>query len=196
MADVTVNWAGGLHHAKKAEASGFCYVNDIAVGIIELLKYHPRVMYLDIDVHHGDGVQDAFFLTDRVMTVSFHKYGNQFFPGTGDMFELGDEAGKYYSVNVPLRDGINDQTYHEIFKPVMDSVIRSYQPTAIVMQVIYSPSNRRNYDINIRKLLNLFETTFYCPFISNFLKLSEYRENNALCRFPYNFSIFVRPLYI
>lgn len=134
MSDVTVNWAGGLHHAKKAEASGFCYVNDIAVAIIELLKYHPRVMYLDIDVHHGDGVQEAFYGTDRVMTVSFHKYGNQFFPGTGDMFEIGEEAGKYYSVNVPLKDGINDQTYHEIFKPVMDGIMKSYRPTAVVMQ--------------------------------------------------------------
>lgn len=134
LSDVTVNWAGGLHHSKKAEASGFCYVNDIAVGIIELLKYHPRVMYLDIDVHHGDGVQEAFYLTDRVMTVSFHKYGNHFFPGTGDQYEIGTKNGKYYSVNVPLKDGINDATYHEVFKPVMDGIMKYYRPTAIVMQ--------------------------------------------------------------
>lgn len=76
-----LNDLGGLHHAKKFEASGFCYVNDIVIGILELLKYHPRVLYIDIDVHHGDGVQEAFYLTDRVMTVSFHKYGNYFFPG-------------------------------------------------------------------------------------------------------------------
>lgn len=73
--------SGGLHHAKKFEASGFCYVNDIVIAILELLKYHARVLYIDIDVHHGDGVQEAFYLTDRVMTVSFHKYGNFFFPG-------------------------------------------------------------------------------------------------------------------
>lgn len=60
-------------------------------------------MYLDIDVHHGDGVQEAFYLSDRVMTVSFHKYGRDFFPGTGDMYEIGEQQGKYYSVNVPLR---------------------------------------------------------------------------------------------
>ena len=65
------------------QASGFCYVNDIVISILELLKYHPRVLYVDIDIHHGDGVQEAFYLTDRVMTVSFHKYGNYFFPGTG-----------------------------------------------------------------------------------------------------------------
>lgn len=71
-----------MHHAKKSEASGFCYVNDIVLGILELLKYHQRVLYIDIDVHHGDGVEEAFYTTDRVMTVSFHKYG-EYFPGTG-----------------------------------------------------------------------------------------------------------------
>ncbi|KAF6730963.1 Histone deacetylase 3 [Oryzias melastigma] len=73
ICDIAINWAGGLHHAKKFEASGFCYVNDIVISILELLKYHPRVLYIDIDIHHGDGVQEAFYLTDRVMTVSFHK---------------------------------------------------------------------------------------------------------------------------
>lgn len=73
-------------------------------------RYHPRVLYIDIDIHHGDGVQEAFYLTDRVMTVSFHKYGNYFFPGTGDMYEVGAESGRYYCLNVPLRDGIDDQS--------------------------------------------------------------------------------------
>uniref|UniRef100_UPI001A9EC9F8 histone deacetylase 1-like n=1 Tax=Ictidomys tridecemlineatus TaxID=43179 RepID=UPI001A9EC9F8 len=67
--DIAVNWAGGLHHAKKSEASGFCYVNDIVLAILELLKYHQRVLYIDIDIHHGDGVEEAFYTTDRVMTV-------------------------------------------------------------------------------------------------------------------------------
>lgn len=62
-ADIAINWAGGLHHAKKAEASGFCYVNDIVLGILEFLKYHQRVVYLDLDVHHGDGVEEAFLTT-------------------------------------------------------------------------------------------------------------------------------------
>lgn len=80
------------------EASGFCYINDIVLAILELLKYHPRlyrivvryhfnlssVLYIDIDIHHGDGVEEAFYTTDRVMTASFHKYGD-FFPGTGDI---------------------------------------------------------------------------------------------------------------
>lgn len=89
--DICINWGGGLHHAKKSEASGFCYVNDIVLGILELLKYHQRVLYIDIDVHHGDGVEEAFYTTDRVMCVSFHKYG-EYFPGTGDLKDIG--AGK------------------------------------------------------------------------------------------------------
>ncbi|XP_077980928.1 histone deacetylase 3-like [Glandiceps talaboti] len=134
LCDVAINWAGGLHHAKKFEASGFCYVNDIVISILELLKYHPRVLYVDIDIHHGDGVQEAFYLTDRVMTVSFHKYGNHFFPGTGDMYEIGSESGRYYSLNIPLKDGIDDQSYCQLFKPIIQMVVDYYQPTCIVLQ--------------------------------------------------------------
>jgi histone deacetylase 1/2 len=106
-ADICINWAGGLHHAKKMEASGFCYVNDIVLAILELLKYHNRVLYIDIDVHHGDGVEEAFYCTNRVMTVSFHRYGD-FFPGTGDVKDIGHGEGQYYALNVPLNSGIDD----------------------------------------------------------------------------------------
>ncbi|KAI8786539.1 histone deacetylase 3-like [Biomphalaria glabrata] len=132
--DIAINWSGGLHHAKKYEASGFCYVNDIVIAILELLKYHPRVLYIDIDIHHGDGVQEAFYLTDRVMTVSFHKYGQYFFPGTGDMYEVGAESGRYYSVNVPLLTGIDDTNYLQVFKPIINSVMEFYRPTVVVLQ--------------------------------------------------------------
>ncbi|KAK6459718.1 histone deacetylase RPD3 [Scheffersomyces xylosifermentans] len=131
--DIAINYAGGLHHAKKSEASGFCYLNDIVLGIIELLRYHPRVLYIDIDVHHGDGVEEAFYTTDRVMTCSFHKYG-EFFPGTGELRDIGVGKGKYYSVNVPLRDGIDDATYKSVFEPLISKIIEWYQPSAIVLQ--------------------------------------------------------------
>ncbi|CAD6584257.1 MAG: histone deacetylase [Tremellales sp. Tagirdzhanova-0007] len=131
--DIAVNWAGGLHHAKKAEASGFCYVNDIVLGILELLRYHQRVLYIDIDVHHGDGVEEAFYTTDRVMTASFHKYG-EFFPGTGEVRDHGIGKGMGYAVNVPLRDGINDENYKGIFEPVIKRIIDWYQPGAVVLQ--------------------------------------------------------------
>ncbi|RFU32704.1 hypothetical protein B7463_g3632, partial [Scytalidium lignicola] len=131
--DIAINWAGGLHHAKKSEASGFCYVNDIVLGIIELLRFKKRVLYIDIDVHHGDGVEEAFYTTDRVMTVSFHKYG-EYFPGTGELRDIGVGQGKHYAVNFPLRDGIDDVTYKSIFEPVIQNVMNYYQPEAIVLQ--------------------------------------------------------------
>ncbi|KAH6917540.1 histone deacetylase complex, catalytic component RPD3 [Coprinopsis sp. MPI-PUGE-AT-0042] len=131
--DTAINWAGGLHHAKKSEASGFCYVNDIVLGILELLRYHNRVLYIDIDVHHGDGVEEAFYTTDRVMTVSFHKYG-EYFPGTGELRDTGIMKGKYYSLNFPLRDGISDENYKSVFEPVIQSVMETYDPSAIVLQ--------------------------------------------------------------
>jgi histone deacetylase 1/2 len=155
-ADVAINWSGGLHHAKRCEASGFCYVNDIVLAILELLKKHRRVLYIDIDIHHGDGVEEAFFTTDRVMTVSFHKYG-EYFPGTGDIKDVGTKEGKNYSVNFPLKDGIDDESFMMIFDAVMAKVRRlcpprppflflslitsvyvqvmaQYQPDAIVLQ--------------------------------------------------------------
>jgi histone deacetylase 1/2 len=131
--DIAINWSGGLHHAKKSEASGFCYVNDIVLAILELLKYHQRVLYVDIDIHHGDGVEEAFYTTDRVMTLSFHKYG-EYFPGTGDLRDIGAGKGKYYAVNFPLRDGIDDDCYEQVFKPVVTKVMETFQPSAIVLQ--------------------------------------------------------------
>ncbi|PKI59099.1 hypothetical protein CRG98_020465 [Punica granatum] len=132
-ADIALNWAGGLHHAKKSEASGFCYVNDIVLGILELLKVHRRVLYVDIDVHHGDGVEEAFYTTDRVMTVSFHKFGD-FFPGSGHIKDIGAGSGKNYALNVPLNDGIDDESFQGIFRPIIQKVMEVYQPDAVVLQ--------------------------------------------------------------
>jgi len=134
LADISINWAGGLHHARKDQASGFCYIADCVLGIMELLKFNPRVMYIDIDIHHGDGVEEAFYDTDRVLTVSFHKYGKDFFPESGHVYDIGTGAGKYYSVNVPLRDGITDESYLSIFKPIIKHLIEWYRPTAILLQ--------------------------------------------------------------
>ncbi|PKI85013.1 histone deacetylase [Malassezia vespertilionis] len=133
LTDVAINWSGGLHHAKKREASGFCYTNDIVLAILELLRAHMRVLYIDIDVHHGDGVEEAFYTTDRVMTCSFHKFGD-FFPGTGDVRDIGLNKGKAYSVNVPLRDGIDAKSFGAIFRPVIQHIMDWYRPGAVVLQ--------------------------------------------------------------
>lgn len=92
-----------------------------------------RVLYIDIDVHHGDGVEEAFYVTDRVMTVSFHKFGD-FFPGTGHIKDIGVAAGKYYALNVPLNDGLNDENFCCLFRPIIQKVMEVYQPNAVVLQ--------------------------------------------------------------
>ncbi|CAJ0628543.1 7173_t:CDS:10 [Entrophospora sp. SA101] len=132
-ADIAINWSGGLHHAKRFEASGFCYVNDIVLAILELLRYYQRVLYVDIDIHHGDGVEEAFYTTDRVLTCSFHKFG-QFFPGTGDVSDIGIGRGKNYAVNFPLKDGMDDMSYNSVFCPVVEHIINWYRPGVIVLQ--------------------------------------------------------------
>ncbi|KAJ3013015.1 Histone deacetylase 3 [Thoreauomyces humboldtii] len=132
--DIAINWSGGLHHAKKYEASGFCYVNDIVLSIQEMLREYARVVYVDIDVHHGDGVQEAFYRSNRVMTVSFHRYDGLFFPQTGDISERGIGIGKDYAINVPLTEYINDDSYAYIFRSVMEDVMKSFRPNAIVLQ--------------------------------------------------------------
>ena len=98
--------------------------------ILHLLQ---RVLYVDNDIHHGDGVEEAFYTTDRVMTVSFHKFGD-YFPGTGDVSDIGYGKGKYYSLNVPLDDGIDDESYHFLFKPIIGKIMEVFRPGAVVLQ--------------------------------------------------------------
>ncbi|KAJ4481992.1 histone deacetylase [Lentinula aciculospora] len=131
--DIAINWAGGLHHAKKREASGFCYINDIVLAILDLLRVFPRVLYVDIDCHHGDGVEEAFYTTDRVMTCSFHKYG-EYFPGTGTQEDGGRGKGRGYALNVPLKDGMSDETFKSVFDPVLERILAVFRPSAIILQ--------------------------------------------------------------
>ncbi|KAI6144011.1 hypothetical protein BKA82DRAFT_4179405 [Pisolithus tinctorius] len=119
--DTAINWSGGLHHAKRGEASGFCYVNDIVLAILELLRYHPRVPL-------------AFYHSNRVMTVSFHKYTGEFFPGTGKLDDNGASLGKHFCLNVPLQDGVDDEMYLTVFKTVIEDTVTAFRPTAIVLQ--------------------------------------------------------------
>ncbi|KAF2731932.1 putative histone deacetylase [Polyplosphaeria fusca] len=143
QSDIAINWSGGLHHARKKAASGFCYVNDIVLAIQHLLTQNQRVLYIDIDVHHGDGVEHAFESTDRVFTLSYHKYGIDrngypFFPGTGNITEMGPtdpiNRGKGHCLNIPIEDGIDDGQYKHLFKTVTGAVVDKYRPNAIVLQ--------------------------------------------------------------
>ncbi|CAM0952355.1 unnamed protein product [Alopecurus aequalis] len=136
--DIAINWSGGMHHACRGKASGFCYVNDIVLAIQELLKRFRRVLYVDIDVHHGDGVEEYYKADNRVMTVSFHRYdgdGQYFFPGTGKAEDVGEGKGKYYTLNVPMKAGMDDSSYkYGLFIPIMDKVMETFDPEAIVLQ--------------------------------------------------------------
>ncbi|KAF2859417.1 histone deacetylase [Piedraia hortae CBS 480.64] len=140
--DVVINWSGGLHHAHKADASGFCYINDIVLAILDLLRVYARVLYIDIDVHHGDGVEEAFQRQPRVMTLSFHRYGaydntgSKFFPGTGDITDIGLKGtmGERFAMNVPIGSGIDDRQYKYLFESITSRTIEAYKPQAIVLQ--------------------------------------------------------------
>jgi acetoin utilization protein AcuC len=125
----------GFHHARPDRASGFCYVNDMAIAITILMRMGLRVASVDIDVHHGDGVQEAFYATDRVLTISLHESGATLFPGTGFETETGAGAGKGYNVNVPLRAGTDDEVYVSAFEAVVPPLLEAFRPDVVFAQI-------------------------------------------------------------
>lgn len=133
--DIAFNLAGGWHHAHRAKASGFSYLNDAVLAINWLVARGRRVVYLDIDAHHGDGVQEGFYDSDRVLTISLHESGIYFFPGTGFEDEIGEGAGKGYSVNIPLLAHTDDALYMKAFDEVAYPLIAAYDPDVIVTQI-------------------------------------------------------------
>ncbi len=132
---VAFNIAGGLHHAQPDRASGFCYVNDPALAILHLMDLGLRVMYLDIDAHHGDGVQWAFYEEPHVLTVSFHQDGRTLFPGTGSVTEIGTGKGLGYAVNVPMLPGTGDEVFWEGFYAIVPELMECFRPEVIVSQL-------------------------------------------------------------
>ncbi|MGD2249477.1 MAG: acetoin utilization protein AcuC [Candidatus Methanofastidiosia archaeon] len=132
---MSVNISGGLHHAHPAQASGFCIFNDVALAITTLLEEYNTVAYIDIDAHHGDGVQEIFYETNKVLTISLHESGKYLFPGTGFPEEKGKGTGKGYSVNLPFFPYTADDVYIESFKEVVPPLIQAYNPDIIVAQL-------------------------------------------------------------
>ncbi|KAF9558607.1 Histone deacetylase 8 [Mortierella alpina] len=130
--DIVMHWDGGRHHAKKDMAAGFCIVNDIVLGIMELRRTFEKVMYIDLDVHHGDGVENAFQFTDKVLTVSLHHYAEGFYPGTGS--GMRSSARTKAVVNIPLKPGLSGSTLSRIFEEMIEPLYTSYSPEAIVVQ--------------------------------------------------------------
>lgn len=132
---IAFNPSGGYHHAGPAHASGFCYINDVAIGCLLLADAFDRVLFLDIDVHHGDGVQNAFYDRRDVCTLSIHETGRTLFPGTGFEDERGVGDGLGYSINVPLPPGTYDEAYLRAFRAVVPPVLAAYDPDVIVLEV-------------------------------------------------------------
>ncbi len=129
------NPAGGLHHAMPTRASGFCHVNDGVLAIERLRQAGRRVVYVDIDAHHGDGVQHAFYRSRDVLTISIHQTGYTIFPGTGFEEEIGVDDGKGFSLNVPLLPGAGDRAYDLAFDELVLPAIALFRPDALVTQL-------------------------------------------------------------
>jgi len=149
---IAINFDGGRHHALKAKASGFCYINDVVLSILRLLSIFKRVVYLDIDVHHGDAVEEAFKRTERVLTVSMHHSSPGFFPGTGgkvtsttsgtstsnisstnnNKFGSNDRA-EGFALNFPLEEGLKDALFLKALSKVCNGSVELYRPECIAM---------------------------------------------------------------
>jgi len=131
----TANLAGGLHHALRDRASGFCIYNDLAIAIRKAVDHYGlRVAYIDIDAHHGDGVQWLFYDDPDVLTVSLHESGRYLFPGTGHTYETGKDEGRGTAVNVPLEPFTEDASFLECFDIVVPRAIERFAPDLIVLQ--------------------------------------------------------------
>jgi acetoin utilization protein AcuC len=129
------HFAGGLHHAMPDRASGFCYVNDAVLAILHLRARGRRVAYIDIDAHHGDGVQFAFYADPNVLTISTHERGDRLFPGTGFVEEAGEGEGIGYSVNLPLDLLTDSDVYLPAFEAVVPPIVTKFRPDVVVAQL-------------------------------------------------------------
>jgi len=135
-ADVVFSPVGGLHHGGRGHAEGFCYINDIVIAIQRLLNSgYERILYVDIDAHHGNGVQDAFYERDDVLFISFHQSGETLYPWGGFESEMGSGKGLGYTVNVPLSEYTDDEAYIKVFKEIYTPLAKAYKPQCVVAQI-------------------------------------------------------------
>ncbi|KIH75825.1 acetoin utilization protein AcuC [Geoalkalibacter ferrihydriticus] len=132
---IAFHMAGGWHHAQASRASGFSYLNDAVIAIHALLERGLRVAYVDLDAHHGDGVQEAFYDNDQVLTISLHETGDDFFPHTGYVDELGCGCGYGYSVNVPLSRHCDDRLFLRAFNHIVPPLLSKFAPDVLLTQM-------------------------------------------------------------
>jgi acetoin utilization protein AcuC len=132
---VAFNPVGGFHHAARDHAEGFCYVNDAAVAITHLLKDGLRVAFVDIDAHHCNGVQDAFYRDDRVLVISLHESGRNLYPWSGFESEIGEGKGRGYTVNVPLPEKTDDEAFVRAFGEIVPPLLEAYAPDIVIAEL-------------------------------------------------------------
>ncbi|KAJ1679710.1 Histone deacetylase 8 [Spiromyces aspiralis] len=133
-ADIAIHWEGGRHHAARDHASGFCYVNDVVLGIHRLQRGFDRILYIDLDLHHGDGVQNAFLYSRSVFTLSFHYHSPGFYPGTGSLREQGKGKAQNHALNVPLGRYLTDGSLRRVFDEISARVVSYFKPDVVVVQ--------------------------------------------------------------
>lgn len=133
--DIAFNLLGGFHHAMAARASGFCYLNDVALACHRLAAACQRVAYVDVDAHHGDGVEDFFYRRNDVLTISVHESGKTLFPWRGFEHEIGEGSGLGYNVNVPLPAGTYDEAFLLAFNRTVLPVLGAFGPDVIVVEL-------------------------------------------------------------
>ncbi len=138
-AGLAFNISGGLHHAHFDRAAGFCVLNDCAVSVRHLRRTHARVAYIDIDVHHGDGVQELFYSDPSVLTISIHESGRTLFPGTGFVNEIGEGEGAGASVNVPLAPYTTDRVWLKAWREAALPLLKAFNPDAVFLQMGTDP---------------------------------------------------------
>jgi acetoin utilization protein AcuC len=134
-ADRAFNLVGGFHHAGVSHAEGFCYMNDVGIGIAKLIEGGHRVAFVDIDAHHCNGVQDRFYNDDRVLTISLHQLSEGFYPETGRVTEVGVNGGFGYTVNVPLAPKTDDEIYVHTFEQVVPPLLEAYKPDIVIAEI-------------------------------------------------------------
>lgn len=136
-AQVAFNPLGGFHHARSGNAEGFCYINDVAVSLMAVFRESPhlRIAFVDLDAHHGNGVQEAFYEDPRLLFLSVHETGRTLYPWSGSETERGSGAGQGYTVNIPLEPGTDDEVYAFVLEEAVFPVLRAFSPDFIIAEV-------------------------------------------------------------
>ncbi|MCK4944553.1 MAG: hypothetical protein KAS65_13300 [Candidatus Aminicenantes bacterium] len=159
--NIAFNFVGGFHHASRNHAEGFCYINDIIVAIDTFLAHGYRVAYIDLDAHHGNGVESAYYRDDRVLTVSLHESGKTLYPWSGFKESIGEDIGKGFNINIPLPVDTDDEAYEWVFDRLVTPAVSMFKPT-VVVAVVGADSHKSDPLSNLKltngSMANLMKT--------------------------------------